>query len=359
MRPVRLLLLTAAQVLAGAIGLWAQTPIATVDIGEKPLAVGHNSTTNKLYVVAGLGRTLVEIDAATLETTTIPIQEPGSKVASAQIAVNPVTNRIYVINAVRNHVAVIDGATRAVSFVPTGSSPVALALNVVTNEVYVANADSNTVTIVDGARLTATQVPVGEFPAAIAVNETTNTIYVANSNGNSVSVIDGRTRSATDITVGEHPVDLAVDASTGRVYVANLLGHTITVIDGETHRTTTLGLKGQRFPWRVAVNGLTHRVYVTFQAPGTLMVIDGRSGAQSLVNTGMFHNDIALDASRDRVYLGGGSDNVIGALDGRALTATTIPSDGEFPLRIAVDRTRNQIFATNLVSQSVTIYAGP
>jgi hypothetical protein len=106
------------------------------------------------------------------------------------------------------------------------------------------------------------------------------------------------------------------------------------------------------------VNSLTHRVYVAFQIPGTMMVIDGTTSVQSLVATNMFHNDIALDPWRDRVYSTGASDNVIGTVSGSTLSATTVPSGGEHPFRIAVDRLRNQIFATNLVSQSVTIYAG-
>jgi YVTN family beta-propeller protein len=64
------------------------------------------------------------------------------------VAVNATTNKIYVANNRDNTVTVINGATNATTTVPVGQQPVAVAVNEATNNIYVANSENDTVTVI-------------------------------------------------------------------------------------------------------------------------------------------------------------------------------------------------------------------
>ena len=89
--------------------------------------------------------------ARAASTTTVAVgQQPVA------VAVNATTNKIYVVNSSGDSrynnnggtVTVIDGATNATTTVAVGQQPVAVAFNATTNLVYVANSGDNTVTVI-------------------------------------------------------------------------------------------------------------------------------------------------------------------------------------------------------------------
>src|SRR5664279_2952951 len=140
-----------------ALPVLAQQVIATVPVGQGPLAGAVNSVTNKTYVPNTCGNdpschtysgTVTVIDGATLSTATVTV---GS--APYGVAVNSTTNRIYVANECGNDpschthsgtVTVIDGVSNTVTAtVPVGYSPDPPVVNSVTNKIYVANECGN------------------------------------------------------------------------------------------------------------------------------------------------------------------------------------------------------------------------
>ena len=111
---------------------------------------------------------------------TIPVGD-----APLAVRVNPTTNRIYVANQRDDTVSVIDGASNAVIVtIPVGDKAFAIGVNSVTNRVYVTNFEDATVSVIDGGSNTViATVPVGDKPfaiQAIGVNSVTNRVYVTN-----------------------------------------------------------------------------------------------------------------------------------------------------------------------------------
>lgn len=91
-------------------------------------------------------------------------------------AVNPVTNKIYVANTGSNSVTVIDGASNSTTTVATGARPTAIAIDSVRNNIYVANRQGHSVTVIDGLTQGKATVAVGSFPVGLAVNPVTNRV---------------------------------------------------------------------------------------------------------------------------------------------------------------------------------------
>ena len=100
----------------------AQTAVATVAVGNTPIAVAANPVTHKIYVVNHGSNSVTIVDGATHATSTVDVEDRPEAVA-----VNPVTNKVYATNAGADSVSVIDGVTDAVSAtVHVGSYPQAL-----------------------------------------------------------------------------------------------------------------------------------------------------------------------------------------------------------------------------------------
>jgi len=57
--------------------------------------------------------------------------------SSAQIAVNPVTNKIYAVNETLPYVNVIDGVTHELTSIDIGGTPGSIVVNPVTDKIYV------------------------------------------------------------------------------------------------------------------------------------------------------------------------------------------------------------------------------
>jgi len=66
----------------------AQTAIATVAVGDSPIAVAANPSTHKIYVVNHLSSSVTIIDGTTHATSTVSVENRPEAVA-----VNPITNK--------------------------------------------------------------------------------------------------------------------------------------------------------------------------------------------------------------------------------------------------------------------------
>src|SRR5258708_31422804 len=107
-------------------------------------------------------RNVMGIDGATKATATVLVGPNPLRIAA-----NPTTNKIYIVNGVGKTVSVIDGATGSITAtVPVGKSPEAIGINPTTNRIYVANTGDNTVTVIDGADNFTTTINVGTFPTS-------------------------------------------------------------------------------------------------------------------------------------------------------------------------------------------------
>jgi YVTN family beta-propeller protein len=208
----------------------AQTVIATVAVGDFPVGVGVNPTTNRAYVSNNFDDTVSVIDGTT--NTVIATVAVGD--APRGVGVNPTTDRVYVANIADDTVSVIDGTTNTViATVAVGDFPVGVGVNPTTNRAYVSNNFDDTVSVIDGTTNTViATVAVGDAPRGVGVNPTTDRVYVANIGDDTVSVIDGTTNTViATVAVGDAPRGVGVNPTTDRVYVANIADDTVSVID--------------------------------------------------------------------------------------------------------------------------------
>jgi DNA-binding beta-propeller fold protein YncE len=382
----------------------SQSIAATLPVSGRAIAI--NRTTDKVYVVGGLGPHSVVsvIDGKTQSITSLPAGP--SPVA---VAVDEATNKIYVANQGGlyggeiflgdGNITVIDGVTNATTTVvdPNAKFPCSLAVNSSTNKVYVRNWGSANVTVIDGgtnstATVTDPNAPQPqECSGAVAVNPTTNRIYVANggsSGPGNISVINGATNSTTTVSdpSAADPIAIAINPVTNRVYVANNgdLGANhgnVTVIDGNTNAITTITDPRASLPYSIAVDSVTNKVYVTNAGSENVTVIDGMTNSTITVTdpnasplaglSALRPVAVAVNETTHAVYVAnGGCDDVyqcatgsgqgsVTVIDGRTNSLTTIinPS-GTNPEAVAVNPLTDEIYVANTMSGNLTIIDG-
>jgi YVTN family beta-propeller protein len=309
----------------------------TITVGNLPLGVAVDETTDTVYVANVVDNTVSVIDGANCNSTdsagcgNTPVTVPVGAFDVA-LAVDPVTNMVFVTDqdASPGTVSVIDGnsctgadpsgcASQPFATVTVGGGPGGVGVNPATNTIYVANSaqDSNgnpvpngdTLSVINGATGKPTDpagcaavgtVPVGTGPAAVAVDPATNTVYAANTGDGAVqegtvSVVDGSMCDAgqtsgcasqppAQVTVGAGPVSVAIDPNNRSIYVTNLDDSNVSVIDAASCNAQTTSGCDDRPPtiavdggpnWTV-VDAARHTLYVTAQAPGSEAVLDDR-----------------------------------------------------------------------------------
>jgi DNA-binding beta-propeller fold protein YncE len=301
---------------------------AVLAVGPGPQSAAENAATQTLYVANAGDNTVSVVDLRACSSGNLagcaqsaPVVHVGD--LPLGVAVDESTNTIYVANAVNDTVSVINGAAcdaldvsgcayRPIT-VTVGAFDNAVAVDPLTHMVFVTNQNANpgSVSGIDGNACTGTHpggcagqplstVQVGGGASGLGVNSATNTIYVANTGedsnsnpvpeGNAVSVIDGATcRPAHPtgcavvgtVAVGIAPVAIAADSATNTVYVANTYDGavhqgTVSVVDGahcdagdptggaaQTPPQVTVG----HDPIGVAVEDHAHVVFVANNGP--------------------------------------------------------------------------------------------
>ena len=331
----------------------AQTVIATVPVGDTPVALAVNPVTNKIFTVNQYGNSVTVIDGATnaIAATVKVGQLPGA------VAVNAVTNKIYVMNRSGNAaLTVIDGLTYSTTPLVNWNTPVALAVNPVTNRIYVVN-QASIVTVLDGYTNTfIATVGVGSRPSAVAINTVTNKIYVSNLGDGSVTVIDGASNVATVVyTAQADPCALAVNTETNRIYVVNL-GGTVSVLDGASN-TLIANVPVGRYPCAVAISPSSNQIYVSNSGDGTVSVINGMNNAVTQLVVSGSPGPLTVMAATAKVYVTN-SYGTVTMIDG---VYDSIAADilvGSLPEAIAVDPLSNRIYVANYYDDTVSVIAG-
>jgi YVTN family beta-propeller protein len=329
----------------------ATNSATTVTVGTQPCAVGVNTTTNKIYVANYSSGTVSVINGATNGVTPVALGD-----SPRAIDVNPTTNKIYVANFGSGTVSVIDGVTNGVTPVAVGTNPWAVGVNPTTNKIYVSNAGTGTVSVIDGMTNNVTPVAVGSVPHGLSVNTTTNKIYVANYFSNSVSVIDGVTNGVTPVAVGSSPDALGVNPTTNKIYVANYGGSgTVSVIDGVTNGVTpvTVGTN----PLSMGVNPMTNKIYVANNGSSTVSVIEGATNGVTTITVGIGPSAVGVNTTTNKIYVANSGSGTVSVIDGTTNNVTPV-AVGTSPLAVGVNTTTNKIYVANEGSDSVSVLQG-
>lgn len=178
--------------------------IKTIDVGERPGAIGFSSKKDYIYVAIQAryipDSFVIVIDGAT-NTVVKEIYNRMPYETHAypkSIAVDSHNREVFVANWLAGNVRVINGTTNTIIKSIPVESPIALAYDPKNGYVYVATDASNNITVIDGA----TNEKIGEIAAdslsyALTSNSRNGKVYVANYDSNSVSIIDGMTNTVT------------------------------------------------------------------------------------------------------------------------------------------------------------------
>lgn len=335
------------------------TLIATVPVGIRPVGVGVNPVTNRIYVANKGSDTASVIDGATnAVVATIPVGAGPSY----QVAVDTGTNRAYVLNNGSGTLSVIDGATNTVVATVGSlfSAPEGLAIHTGRRELYVTRS-GDTFTVVDAQSLAVVRdVASGASNHTISVNPLTNLAYIALSSPERLAVMDlARNIQLTQVFAAGHP---AVDATTNTIYLADFKAPRMWIVDGATHQTTgTVPLRTT--PLLIAVDELRRCVYLTHPSGGISVVGVPARRVLATLAVGSMPAGVAVNPVTGRVYVANeqsSSVSVIQGMDCRDAptptppTPTPVPSATPTPVPSATPTTVPTATSTLLPSPTPT-----
>jgi YVTN family beta-propeller protein len=198
-----------------------------------PIAVAYNAATGVNFELDSGG--VLEADDGAFPARGITFVCSGS--TPMAMDVNPVTNKVYVacssgeIDAVVNAGGFSNGGA-ALFQDPAAVKPAAVAVNSATNQIFIANAGdgsgNGSLTVLDANAFTTTNIPLSGTPVALAVNVATNKIYVqsqVSASTSAIIVVDGASQlviaSIGAATAGPLTQQLAINPAAGEIYAVN------------------------------------------------------------------------------------------------------------------------------------------
>ena len=354
--------------------------VATASVGSGPLAAAIDEATDTIYVLNGNDGTVSVVDGARCNAWVI--QGCGRPLATIRVgqlpvaaAFNPATRTVYVANLNGGSVSVIDAAAcnavttsgcgRSARTVKDSAGPDGIDVDVATDTVYAANSGTanpptgDTVSVIDGATCNgSTGTGCGQAPRTIkvgsgafwvAVDQASDTVYVPNNNDGTVSVINGAQCNAAVatgcgsippvVTAGASPQFVAVDPGLHTLFAINQGDDTLSAIDTTTCNATVTSGCGTVPPSEQA----------TFNPP-----------------SGFNPNAFALDPETGTAYLAnsGGADILSVVSIGRCNATDTTgcrrpaPSVPDNEFLVSVDLATGTIYAANLNLPDIDVLNG-
>lgn len=306
----------------------------------------------------------------------------GDGIKPVDIGINSITNRIYTVNADSNNVSVINGDThQVIDTVAVGENPGAIAVNILTNKVYVANKGSDDISVIDGETSSVINIfniieVEGEL-AAIAVNHNTNLIYaVKNRSGifednvlheANIIVIDGSNNQIISIieTMPEL-VTIKTNTESNLIYALSAFSSTppfdefdnkVRVIDGLTNQvisTIEVGL-ARAATSGFAINKENNRAYVSNSQPvSSVEVID-------TINN-QIEASLSLFPSPDKIVVNTTSGNVFLINNDLIQIIDAVTNQNTFNILLSIglsgidiNTDTNLIYVTNRELSNVTV----
>jgi YVTN family beta-propeller protein len=264
----------------------------------------------------------------------------------------------------------------AVSRSTVGLMPVQAALVLNGSRVYVANSLDDTISMFSpssAAPVTTISLPTGSAPSFVATAESA-TVYVANSGNNTVSVISTTSNVVepplAGIPVGINPVALAETPNQQYLYVANRgsggAGGSVTSIN-PVDRSVNPPIANATWvsPVSVVARSDSNRVYVLDQGNGLVSAIDPSTNVLvNSVSVGVGANFMLYDPTRNRLYASNPVTNTVTFLDASsdALSAVAIPVANPISVAALPDGSRAYVSSASVsggnVSSKVTVING-
>jgi DNA-binding beta-propeller fold protein YncE len=364
------------------VGCGQHAPTALT--GRNPGGNTHDPRTDTEYVTTG-DNTLQVIDGATCRAGNVtgcgqPAPSALAGLDPFSIAINPASRSVYVgdtsefegvpwsmsvLNAARCNTTRHRGCSAARRNAARPAGQFALTADPMTNTLYSSDLLQDAsghfgddISVINGARCktsassscgaTRPRLTVPGGAAGSAENLKTHTLYVVDHSKRAVSVFDaascnaaeaaGCSQTATQIHLGAIPLAVAVNQATDTIYALEPgRPSTVSVIDGARCNAAVRGGCG-RVPPTVAVG-----------------------------NAANFEG-LAVDEATDTVYVDNTGDDTVSVIDGTFCNAAVTSGCGQRPTTVrvgdqnfgsvAVDQTRNLIYVTNGLDDTVSVIDG-
>ena len=276
--------------------------------------------------------------------------------ASAQVAVNPITNRVYVANEDADTVSVINGATGAtIATVPVGDRPVFIAVNPFNNRIYVNNTAAASLSVIDGANNSVVTYPIGST-GPIAINPVTGKVFIvrfSTAAADEATIFDEATNNWYSVALdGFAPNALAVNTVANQLIVSAYASGEIRRIDASSSAdhppTTPIGVWSK--PVAVAVNPVNNRIYSLqddSRGPIAIITADNEAGFLSPSGHAVGPKAVAVNPITNRIYTAFAGEVIV--FDGSSLIQTFIPSgtSAAGPVGLGINMLTNKIYVPN------------
>lgn len=202
----------------------------------------------------------------------------------------------------------------------------------------------------------------------IVFNPTENVVYVATigprrQNQAKILKLDPKTLQVQgSIDVGaEAAYGLGLNNKTQTLYTSNTTAGSVSAIDLKTGKITVIKKEGETPHFReIAVDEDTNTVYVSIagRENSAIWVIDGNKNTLSRVieNTGRTTTGIAIDKTDNRLFVTNMGDQKIAVIDpvfGNVVDQ--FESGGEDPINLVFDAKTHRLFVANQKSGDVTV----
>ena len=278
------LLLTAALVLAGVVGLRQVSGRSfdrVVAMAGDPVAIAVDDTTSRAFVVNGADSSVGVIDTDSGNVLrTVPVGH-----GALSIAVDERANRVFVPNTGDDNVSILDASLGfLVGSTALGFSPRLIAVDRQIARVYLVSTDGF-FAVLDGrtGRLLR-KLSLQRAPLALAVDSRLGRVYVANADGSVEARDASGGRLIFDVSASGYPCAIAVDEQTGRVFVADPLNAEVTMLSARTG-AVLLRTHMASIPDALVVMSNLGKVFVesnptaaSICGPGCVTVLDARTG---------------------------------------------------------------------------------
>jgi YVTN family beta-propeller protein len=289
----------------------------------QPFAYVTNSNSGSVSVIATTTNTVV----ATVGVGDRPVA----------VGITPDGSRAYVANSNSNSVSVINTASNTVvATVAVESFPQGVAITPDGSRAYVTNTFSNSVSVINTASNTVVAtVAVESDPDGVAITPDGSRVYVGNAGSNSVSVIDTASNTVVaTVAVGNTPFGVAISPDGSRAYVENIWSDSVSVID--TASNIVIATIGMVQPVSAAVTPDGTRVYVVSNS-GTVSVIDTASNTViATVVIGPYPQAVAITPDGSHAYVASFDSNSIFVIDTATNTVTATVGVGAAPVGVAI-----------------------